>query len=346
MPAATARRPAVVILNDTATEGHHGCTRVMAVLAEGLRAEGIAIAATAGTGRKWWRDRSFLAAMARADGIVVNGEGTLHHGRPRAQALLRVAEHPAARAPLFLVNTLYQDNPADWARHLDRFAAIYVRDSRSAGEIAAAGARPPSVVPDLTLCRGTLAGADGSREGVILGDSVDRAVSERLAGASDAPGRTLVPILAYPRAIKGATALRRMLRQLTALRLDRALAARHPHYRPARTADAYAGGLAGAALHVTGRFHGVCYSLLTRTPFVAVGSNSWKTQALFADAGLDARRLLDLDAAIEAARTPEAFDWSAGERAGLDDYLASARRSADRMFGEIGAAIHAEADRR
>ena len=338
-PDATGAPPGVVILNDTATEGHHGCSRVMMVLRDGLAAEGIAVRASLGTGQRWWRDRAFMAALANADGIIINGEGTLHHGRPRAEALLKIAAHPAARAPLFLVNSLYQDNPPEWAAYLDRFSAIYARDRRSAAEISGVSHRAARAVPDLTLCRGALGAPATTRHGVLIGDSVDREIAARLAMASDAPGRSLVPILARPRSVKGKSRFRRTLRLLTALRLARALKARHPHYRPSRTADDYAAALRASALHVTGRFHGVCFSLLTDTPFVAVASNSWKTEALLADIGLSGERLLGLDAAIGAAGEAEAHAFSDADRAAIAAYLAKAQNEAAQMFAEIAQTV-------
>lgn len=343
--ARTAASPGVVILNDTATESHHGCSRVMMVLRDGLAAEGISVRASLGTGQRWWKDSSFMAALAEADGIIINGEGTLHHGRPRAEALLKIATHPAARAPLFLVNTLYQENPPQWAAYLDRFSAIYARDRRSAAEISAVSHRKARAVPDLTLCRGSLAEPATRREGVLIGDSVDREIAARLAMASDAPGRDLVPILARPRSVKGKSRLRRTLRRLTAMRLARALKARHPHYRPAPTADDYAAALRASVLHVTGRFHGVCFSLLTETPFVAVASNSWKTEALLAEIGLSGERLLGVDAAVGAAAEAPAHAFSDTDRTAIAAYLAKAQDEAAGMFAEIGQTVRAYSQR-
>jgi polysaccharide pyruvyl transferase WcaK-like protein len=98
---------------------------------------------------------------------------------------------------------------------------------------------------------------------------------------------------------------------------------------------AYLARIAAAEGHVTGRFHGVCLSMLTETPFLALGSTTSKVQTLLADAGLGSGRLLSeagLDAlTAEAARRP--FD--AGEIAALRAFRAMAAREAARLFADI-----------
>lgn len=47
-----------------------------------------------------------------------------------------------------------------------------------------------------------------------------------------------------------------------------------PPFRLAHTEADYLVRLGQARLHVTGRFHGICLSLVSGTPFRAVGSNS------------------------------------------------------------------------
>ena len=43
----------------------------------------------------------------------------------------------SATQPVALINALYQDNPQDWRRYLDKFALISPRDSWSAATLAA-----------------------------------------------------------------------------------------------------------------------------------------------------------------------------------------------------------------
>jgi len=81
------------------------------------------------------------ALLAQADLVIVNGEGSLHHGRCRH--LVDIAnEYPAA-----LINCVYQENEPNEA--LSKFLVVTARETRSANHLKECGARDVKVVPDL-----------------------------------------------------------------------------------------------------------------------------------------------------------------------------------------------------
>lgn len=69
--------------------------------------------------------------LAEVDLVVVNGEGSIHHGR--CNHLLEIA----TRFPAVLVNAVYQSNPRNDA--LGQFLYRSTRESLSASEIQNAG---------------------------------------------------------------------------------------------------------------------------------------------------------------------------------------------------------------
>src|SRR3546814_15358610 len=76
---------------------------------ENLRCRGISITAVSPVRHDWEGDASFLKAMAACDIIVINGEGTLHHGAPHGEILLKVVDHPVRTTkPVVLINALYR----------------------------------------------------------------------------------------------------------------------------------------------------------------------------------------------------------------------------------------------
>ena len=83
-----------VVLNDTSQRHHHGCSRVMRNLTQGVAGQGIAVIGTSLAHGDWRRDAAFLAALARADVLVINGEGTIHDGAPAARRLLDILDAP------------------------------------------------------------------------------------------------------------------------------------------------------------------------------------------------------------------------------------------------------------
>lgn len=332
----------VVILNDTRPDLHHGCSRVMRILESGLTSRGLTITARSPLRHDWTRDDGVLSAMTSARLVVINGEGTLHHGSRHGDTLLSVVDHPAAsRCPVVLVNALYQDNPPEWGRRLARMALIAARDSRSRREIGAAIGDAPArlrCVPDLTLAEPIAMAGPEPEGGILWGDSVSSGTAACLARMARRRGERRCPSLSALKRPKGRTALSRALRNGW-IGLHAGLARwRHPALRLACDEGDYARQIARAELHVTGRFHGVCYSMAARRPFLALASNSWKVEALIADAGLAPWRVCtpsQLDDLL--ARGVAALRFLPEEQAALNRFLAHAGSSASALFDDLGA---------
>lgn len=327
-----------VVLNDTSTSGHLGCCRVMRVLRQKLFRQDIRVCATSPVRHDWERDRRFLDALGRADLVVINGEGTLHDGRARGARLLRVVDHPARRqTPVILINALYQDNPLTWRRWLSRMALIVARDSRSACELSAVLDRRVDYLPDLTLCDGFVESAR-QRRGLLMGDSVKpkrrRALARALRGRAEAAHLSIK----YPPWLKrlprglapvGAWLAYNLCNGVLALRQP-------PIVWPDSEAD-FLERLAGASAHVTGRFHGIALSLVTRTPFLALRSNSWKVESLLSDAGLSPDRLVrpsELPQQLAHGLIP---GFTATEKRALEGFVDHATRQSDLLFRRIRA---------
>lgn len=310
----------------------------MAVLEAGLTRRGVQIIATSPVRHAWWDDAALMQKIAEAQILVINGEGTLHHGGAQGEALVRLARHPVrGTKPLFLINALYQENPPDWGEALKTFTGLWARDSRSAAAMAQATGRPVGSFGDLTLCGDSIAGT-GPRQGIVLGDSVKKKVSRRLAQLSTArPGCKLVPIVQDLKSVRDRTGLAAVMRRIENSLFTAASRWRYPALQLLPDQAAYAEVLRQAAVHVTGRFHGVCFSVATETPFVTLSSNSWKSEALIADVGLSTDRLVAPD-----RLTPDLLDrdwsYSVQERTAIRNFLSMSAAAAARAFDEIAAA--------
>lgn len=183
--------------------------------------------------------------LTGCDGVLVNGEGTLHRDKPRARhlmALLAFAQRQGLATAL--VN-------ASWSRmgpdHVDTLCALDVLDMRepeSAARIEAeTGLRPP-VYPDLSRQHPLSRPRGGRRKGMLVSDfycaEFDAFVT--LNGG---------PLAREPQLHMRSIDWKRTLKRV-----------------------------AGAELFVTGRFHGLLAALSTRTPFVAWAGNTDKVDAV------------------------------------------------------------------
>lgn len=328
-----------VILNDTRGDNHFGCMRVMRIIEDGLTSRGIDIAATSLVRNDWTRDAAFLAAMSRADLIVVNGEGTLHHGSRQGSKLLDVVDHPArGKTPVALINAVYQDNPSAWNARLSRIDLISTRDSWSAAEVEKAIGRKVGYVPDLSLAEGAVTThATRPRDRLLIGDSVNRDIGRQLLAFADRRSDArYLPILTsikppkphYPAPLR---ALRQAYIDLHA----RAFGLRHGHTEFNRSEAGFLASLETGYLHLTGRFHAVCLCLATGTPFLALESNSWKIAALLNDFGLGSERIVTLDEAKRRIEAQQRFDFTTQEREIIAAGLIAAQEGADDLFDRL-----------
>jgi len=345
-------RGTIVVLNDTAAIPHYGCKVVMmrivdVVAAAGFDVKTVSVYST-------WRVHTKLIDQAAA--VIVNGEGTLHHSAQRAQALVAVAPYCKERGiPVFLINSVWQDNNSEMAHQAEDFLLRFVRESRSEAQFVAAGLTAKTV-PDLTLGWDYRSATPlPERSGQVYTDAVGMPATDLLYRLfREDPGSRYVT-MTPPRGHRGdysdqdferlaapfndtfPITLRLRLRQI----FKRALLIRGKTKNAVRRMrghlemvplDGFMGALESAELVVTGRFHGVCLCLLTGTPFLALTSNSHKVEGMLEDAGLSHRIVRPADARAVLAHPPE---WSEEDAKKAKAFVQKARRGQKAMFDKI-----------
>ncbi|MCC7416244.1 MAG: polysaccharide pyruvyl transferase family protein [Acidobacteria bacterium] len=287
---------AVALFNDTGSSPHVGCLavseahRLMLARAGGFVRHaffqpdwhGFAKPTLDESVEAAWASAPLRRVLASSDAVVVNGEGTIHHGNGRhLLAILAAAQR--AGLPTFLVNAVLQD--ADDGRGiLAALTDCTVRDAASARYLDGLGVAHRTV-------------SDSFFEAPFLGEPIH-----------DFTGRVVVtdchPALAGALApafdaVKRALGTRRTAHYLLES------SARAADWRHA-LAD-----LRGADAIVTGRHHGVCLALRAGIPFVAVPSNSWKIEGFLERLPGCPHSVMDLSIPLlerlEAARAARAW---------------------------------------
>lgn len=325
--AGTAAKPwRYVLLNDTnrlLSALHFGPALVCHTLRDGLAARGGMQMGWANTAQGY---DALVAAQGQPDLLVLNGEGTLHHGSPRGRALLACCA--AARdqgIPVALVNSVWQDNPPEDTALLKAFGVIHMRESLSAQ--AAGTGLPTRVTPDLAF--GPLAPfyAKGSFEGEVqdlaIMDASRFALSEQL---QDLSAHLHAPFFAME------------ARHVTRLRTRAA-----QHFHPGTSSPVFAlpASLPQAQGWISGRFHGVVAALCAGVPVVALPSATHKIEGMLRDAGLlDVAVLpedwLTLSSADQAQVARDLLArWTPAHHAAAASYVAQAGRAIEGMLDDV-----------
>ena len=344
--------PYIVVANDVGVARHHGSKMVTARLVGELAARGFSVV-TIPAGENW-RDHSVVIDQAAC--VVVNGEGTLHHSAPAAKELLALAPYCQGRSiPVFLVNSIWQDNSPMMAQQAKSFTGIFVRESMSQEQLADAGVSS-EVVPDLVL--GWPVKHDSApRNGVMITDSVVLSDTQLLAASAAATGAvftTLEP--PHPEPIDYTDIPFTRLGSHTPVTLAgvwkgivrRAYRARGHLYATARrrrgaqvefALEDFFTALRRSKLLITGRFHAVCMAMVTGTPFLAPASNSHKIEAMLNDAGLS-HRVISSRVVTEAVLVPPS--WTDSEAEAVARYVGQALQGQKNMFDTIAHHAHTE----
>lgn len=333
----------VVLVNDTTTQMHHGCELVMRQILLLLAKRGIKVLATSDEGTDWRSDQAFLAAAARCDAIIVNGEGTIHHNRPAGRILLEVTELAEQhRIPAFLINTTYQDNPPEFKQYLDKFAAIFVREGESAKELAKI-AVPSTVVPDITLSYDYQPHSE--RKHIGVSDSSITPISKKLFALCRENDALFLPVLRSSK-YDGVFSLTELLRdvkfELTKLKLkltgsEDYLQLRNLYVK--KSIKQFFDAVASCHAVVSGRFHVICFCILTDTPFLGIDGNSHKIQSMIKDIGLSPERIISEDSPLSISLNSFS-SYSHEEMVLIKEFKFKAVNDINKMFDAISSEIN------
>jgi hypothetical protein len=320
-------RPRVLVVNETSrldsNRWHLGCRLVSRQLRRNIAAIGAEYVG-------WANGAAGVSQILRHDpgaqfeGVIINGEGTLHHDADRAFEIGLVAEHfKGSGKKVFLINSVWEGNSTRLSDLFKGVDVISVRESRSQARLLPVRG-DVRLVPDLCwLEEGE--DAQASEAPVAVLDCVLPETAERLSALAAAAG---LPAFVMSRFVES---------------FNRAIAEGRPAAdmpRVLRKSDIgrYRGWLGG-------RFHGMVLALGAGVPFFALASNTTKVEGMLDDIGLQ-RKMLGLD---DLGRLRTASDveglfagphgYTEGDWERVRAYKDAARQSTAALFTEIADAL-------
>ena len=352
-----------ILINDTSTKPHLGCRLVVSQIVKLAASHGIQVVATSSVHTDWRKQPALQDEMRKADLVIVNGEGTLHHSSRQAKALAEVGPFcRSAGVASVLINSVYEANDNSIARACEAFDRIYVRESSSAKNATLAGLNV-EVVPDLTLSSRAMNSYRSSSKGGSM-VVTDNANSERNTQLLEhALRRRDVSFLNLNTTERSNPFLDKAVRPFAVFTADgfagEAPAPRQPQrigyrafrksiFRPLmasrmamirdttrfRPAPEILSTIAEAKGLIAGRFHAACLSLMAGTPFASMASNTAKTRGMLEDAGLSKFLAGDPAAAFQLAAS-----WRERDDIAATEYVGRAERNALEMFSDIASLV-------
>ncbi len=272
-------KPGYIFLNDTSqlsTSFHIGTVYTCNAIRQNLNCRNLQEIG-------WANDRgrfdAIVAELATQPSLVVlNGEGTLHHGAARAFELLSICEHAKKLgSKVAVINTVWEGNPDLMVSMLHSADFIHVRDSISFAALP--GSLSANVTPDVSIQLFMQAARDGQflppHHDIGVIDSV---IPTSASALLDFAEHFRAPFFAMP-----AGSLRKA-RQSVAARSG-VIWPQLMQLPDLMTCHAW----------VTGRFHGLVAALCLGRPVCALSSNTSKVEGLLRDADITDFCLLGKD---------------------------------------------------
>lgn len=327
----------LVLINDTRPDLHHGCEIAVAAIQHLAAQHGMIFTAAAPMQTDYTQDAAFMAEFAAADGIVVNGEGSIHHDKPAAKWLLQAGERAKAQGkPSLLFNTTWAHNGPAFVDLARAFDLISVRESSSQAELAQSDVTT-TIAPDAALFFDWPTAE--KRSGITVTDSVLTDATRQLTRFARQHNADMINIRFPDTSLSSRIAdFRRMVDRdapfnLSNLR-DALSAASHGFGATDRSTPNFLHKIASSQLVITGRFHAVILALATRTPFLAVASNTHKIEATLRDAGLADWRIVTPET-LTPERIKAASTWQGEEAANIERFIAHGRTAQSNAFANL-----------
>ena len=319
----------VAVINDTRPTNHYGCLMVMSNLEALLGQFNAEVIWTWPVSVDWRQSSQTLLNKPVVDLIIVNGEGTIHHGprRWQAQALVDVAKfaHEKLNVPVHLINATLFANEPSLNEALREFDSIYVRDRASHDELNLLNIEN-HFVPDMTFALSS--GLTHSpKKTLCVVDSVmqsDLPKLKRFSKNQEADYCSM--IVARPSNYSPWRKTRRFV-----LTTWRWLFKERNRSLDPKDFEKYLGNY---ELIVTGRYHTVTMCLKNKIPFVAIESNTPKITFLLNEVFGDANRVIQIND-LESLDLDCWTSFSVNENKSIDQFLAFAKDENEKMLGSI-----------
>lgn len=310
-----------VIVNDTSFEAHHGCELVVNNIRNLLLKNDIEVINTNPVWKNWEENNKFLKDLKNSDLVLVNGEGTIHHSQIRAKQLVKIAKYSKQlNKKVVLINSTIQDNDNDIIENLKYFDLIFVRESLSKKELEKYGIKS-EVVADMTFYNQF--NKSFKRDKIGVTDSVFVDVTQKLFNLylSDIEKYEYLPILTYPKFDNSFKDFLRKIKFYYFNQNKRFFKFYTNNY------DEYITKIAQKEFLITARYHSLCFAIKTKTPFVAIKSNSFKIEGLLQD--------LELNDKITDIENINIIRFSKEEIKKMDNYIKNAKIKIENMFKQI-----------
>ncbi|MDC0127356.1 polysaccharide pyruvyl transferase family protein [Methylophilaceae bacterium] len=272
----------ILVLNDTRSENHHGCSRVMNAIDRNLFVRGFKDICYFKLMLRWDLDEDSKRKLLQTDLLIINGEGTLHGNLPHVQSLLNVIKFAKSYGvTVALINATLFNLSQESITKLGEVDYLFVRDKASM-KLMELNDIKTFYCPDLALWDPFPIREKVPRSGSAMSDGHG---SLRLISREEMKkeGMTFISVNNIEQNYYQSSKIRKIInifKQIFNVNSLNGQVTKTTHIDFLKLLNTF-------ELVITGRYHIVCMCILTETPFKFFESNTPKISFLLKDIGID-----------------------------------------------------------
>lgn len=328
----------IILINDTSQINHFGCRFVNYSLNQLLKKNNLNPVLRCLNEEKH-ENIIQKTKNLRFDGIVINGEGTLHDKQNYSETIFNLIEYFYKNygKNIFLINAVIQNLPKKSLDSLRKCKKIYVRESCSQKYLLSKHIKS-KVVPDLIFGYTFPKEKKIRSNKIVFTDSVFVNTTKNLFKISKLKTNyVFCPLMTKPK-IQNYKSIHKLLKfYLAKIKSNLYLFFFNKESNFTRYyiegSNNFLKLLRNSSLTICGRFHGLVFSMILNTPFLAIESNTYKTIGLLNDVKMK-NRLIKLKS-LKNKNFEIYKNFSKLELSKILKYKKKANKKILKMFNEI-----------
>jgi len=325
----------ILVLNDTRSENHHGCSRVMNAIDRNLFVRGFKDICYFKLMLRWDLDEDIKRKLLQTDLLIINGEGTLHGNFPHVQSLLNVITFAKSYGvTVALINATLFNLSQESISKLREVDYLFVRDKASKKLLELSHIKT-FYCPDLAFWEPFPLREKVLRSGSAISDGYG---SLRLISREEMKQdrMTFISINNIDQNYHQSSKIRKIIhifKEVFNVNSLNGQVTKTTHIDFLKLLNTF-------ELVITGRYHIVCMCILMETPFKFFESNTPKISFLLKDVGIDVDKFhenfttLGSSKNSNKANSPK-LDFSSGDLIKIRKFKSDGQILISKMFNHI-----------
>lgn len=328
----------IILLNDTSLISHYGCKFVSETIDKMINKNKLELVS------RFFNEQNYDQIIKRIkninfDGVIINGEGTIHDKNNYSETILKIVEFIKKNyfVKIFIINSSISNLPNSSLKILRHCDKIYVRESLTKKYLNKHKIKS-EIVPDMIFAYNFPKIKKNKSNNIVITDSVFSDTSEKLLKFSKCEKKYIFcPFFKRPEIKYNHNKVSLLRYKYSKLKSHIFLFLFNKEINITKyylkNDITFFKQLKNSSLNICGRFHGLVISIIFRTPFLVINSNTHKSEGLLIDLKIKNKVIAVKD--LKNKHLLKNKKLTKSENKKINKYKLNAKIKINKMFDEI-----------